>query len=62
MKIDEWGGKRKGVGRKKRGFYKPFSKARLSDGIQGWLVQENGKYTSWETFFQELKKRYERHD
>ena len=44
----------------KRGFYKPFRKARLSEETQEWLVEENKKYGSWEKFFKELKKRYDR--
>lgn len=43
----------------KRGFYKPFTKARIEDDIQDWLVKEKREYKSWNMFFRELKKRYE---
>lgn len=43
---------------KERGFYKPFRKARLSEETQEWLVEEYKNYSSWEKFFRELKKRY----
>lgn len=46
--------------KEKRGFYKPFTNARLSEETKDWLREENKKYGSWEKFFKELKKRYER--
>lgn len=42
----------------KRGFYKPFRNARLSEETKDWLIEENKRYESWEKFFQELIKRY----
>jgi hypothetical protein len=43
----------------KRGFYQPFRNARLSEEMQDWLREENKKYSSWEKFFKEMKKRYQ---
>lgn len=50
------------MGEQERGFYKPFRKARLSEETQEWLVDEYKKYSSWEKFFKELKKRYEKNN
>lgn len=46
--------------KEKRGFYKPFRNARLSNETQDWLINEKKKYESWEKFFKELIKSYER--
>lgn len=45
---------------RKRGFYQPFRNARLSEEMQDWLRKENKKYKSWEKFFKELRKRYDK--
>lgn len=44
--------------KEKRGFYKQFTNARLSEETQEWLKEENRKYGSWEKLFKELIKRY----
>lgn len=40
--------------------YRKFQNARLSDENQDWLKSERKKYGSWNKFFNELRKSYER--
>lgn len=57
--IKKRGGKRPGSGRPRIG-YRQFFKARLEEDLHEWLDIEKQRHASWNLFFRELKKRYEK--
>jgi hypothetical protein len=57
--IKKWGGKRENSGRRDHG-YKQFTNARLEPDLIDWMKSEKAKYPSWNMFFREIKKRYEK--